>query len=163
MTSALAQRQMLRAELDSTLLSAIEQVFDEFAPGEEVIRIPRLEVQVPWSEASQSIKELAAIMQRELAVALRSTTHRYWGAGHDALTDREPDSSGAFSNEPHGTVYQPTEHRRELLLQYLKHGQLGWQAKSHQTADVLSWLTDEAERLANDQSEFVSDGYSYYL
>src|SRR5262245_47821776 len=61
---ALALRQRLREELTQTLQPVFERVFDEIAPGSEVIRLPRLEIHARVASLDELIEALPDLLRR---------------------------------------------------------------------------------------------------
>ncbi|HVY04703.1 MAG TPA: contractile injection system tape measure protein [Burkholderiales bacterium] len=65
---AFAWRAALRNDLDHRLLPAMSRAFDRIAPGDEIVRIPRLDLRLTVSSLDELAAQLAAGMERELAL-----------------------------------------------------------------------------------------------
>src|SRR6185436_14450295 len=70
-TEAFAVRQRLREELEGVLLAAFGKAFDQLAPGDEVIRIPRIELHLKVTSADQIPQHLPELIHRQLVEQLR--------------------------------------------------------------------------------------------
>ncbi len=181
-SSALAQRQALRTELESVLLPALERVFDRYASGDRVLRIPKLMLHVAadygtMAELARCIEEqLARCLEEQLARSIEEQFPRgiqeQLAAGSDGPMTRglekpvpvslgTPISSPAARHDvPPDTQpeSQPlvrhlsgSEHRRDLLIEYLRSGRISWQASTRETPALVDWLQAEAERLVAEQ------------
>ena len=62
--AAFALRARLRAELDQTLQPALTRVFDELAPGDEVVHLPRLEIHARVASVEELWRRCAAAFLR---------------------------------------------------------------------------------------------------
>lgn len=130
--AAFSQRQQLRNELDTVLGPAFERVFDAFAPGGEVLRIPRLTLQLQLGAGPHTAAELASLIEHSLPAALSA-------------------AAGAAPAQPGVQRLSAAEHHRALLVEYLASGRIGWEAGTPDTGSLLAWLTAEAEQLAAGQ------------
>ncbi|HEX6368218.1 MAG TPA: contractile injection system tape measure protein [Longimicrobium sp.] len=122
---AFALRGELRAAWEDTLLPALEQAFDQAAPDDRVIRIPRLELRLRLGSAGALAEELPRLIREaaavELAVLRRGGVPEVW----------EADAGGASS---------PEEDRRGTLLHYLRTGTLPWAASGAVVDEVARSL-----------------------
>ncbi len=171
--SAFAQRQMLRAELESAVLPALERVFDQYASGDRVLRIPKLMLHVA---DGGTVADLVRRIEEQLARCLEEQLARPL-EGQIVQHDEKPSASigaGEFTRlrdapilgpaQTHGEYRDPlpdvpsnvrsrsgSEHRREVLIEYLRSGRISWQADTRETPVLVEWLRGEAERLVAEQ------------
>ncbi|HEX2211493.1 MAG TPA: contractile injection system tape measure protein [Longimicrobium sp.] len=135
---AFALRGELRAAWEGALLPALEAAFDQAAPGDRVVRIPRLELRLRLGAANALAEELPRLVREaaavELAVARRG--------GIPSVGDTAGDGSTS-----------PAEDARATLLHYLRTGALPWSAaggSADKVADALQAAVREAGvRLVN--------------
>ncbi|MBC7854313.1 MAG: hypothetical protein IAF94_12845 [Pirellulaceae bacterium] len=138
-SAAFARRQALRDELESVLLPTLERVFDRYSSGDQVLRIPKLTLHVAADFGTDA--DLARRIEEQLHAAL-STLSRGSVARHDVSIDAPAHVRLDVQQ------LSVAEHRRELLVGYLRSGRIGWQATSQETAVLVEWLRAEAELLA---------------
>lgn len=140
--SAFAQRTALRDELESVLLPALERVFDQYSSGDQVLRIPKLTLHVATDFGTDA--DLVRRVEEQLHAAL-SPLARGPAVRHDMSND------APNSNRPDVQHLSAAEHRRDLLIGYLRSGRIGWQADSQETSVLAEWLRAEAELLVTEQ------------
>jgi hypothetical protein len=107
---AFAWRAALRGDLEDELLPAFGRAFDEAAPGEGVVHIPRLELRLRVASPG----ELGAALSEALSRELR------------ALPPAPPRPAALDWHE--------------LLLGYLENGALAWRAAHRDPADAVAQL-----------------------
>ncbi len=173
-SSALAQRQSLRTELESVLLPSLERVFDQYATGDQVLRIPKLTLHVTADYGTMT--DLARLVEEQLVRLIDEQIPRRMDRQlatvsdgpmalgvRDALPVRQHalafdrDSRQGISHDAH-SVSQPKaqqtsaqDHRRGVLIEYLRSGRIGWHTTAQETPALVEWLRDEAERLVVEQ------------
>lgn len=122
---AFALRQGVRAAWDDALLPALEAAFDQAAPGDAVVRIPRLELRLRLAAAADVRTELPRLIREaagvELALATRGGIPHVWAAAG-------------------GASVSPGDDRRATLLHYLRTGGLPWSAAGAPADDVAADL-----------------------
>ena len=106
---AFTLRARFRAELDQTLQPALSRIFDELAPGNEVLHLPRLEIHARVTSLEELADVLPDLVRRELGDRLRT-----------------PAPSGPSAST--GLVRRTSVERSRLeaLLHYLETGSLPW-------------------------------------
>ncbi len=107
---AFAARARLRAELENALLPEFERAFDAAAPGEAIVRIPRLALRLRVA----GIGELASALREALARELKLP--------------------------PAAPPRPPAVQWHELLLAYLESGVLAWHEAHRDAADATTQL-----------------------
>jgi hypothetical protein len=107
---AFAWRAALRAGLEDSILPAFGRAFDDAAPDEAVVRIPRLELRLRVANPDELGAALSEALSRELK----------------ALPPAPPRPAAADWHE--------------LLLGYLENGTLAWHAAHRDPADVVAPL-----------------------
>ncbi|HEX6912151.1 MAG TPA: contractile injection system tape measure protein [Longimicrobium sp.] len=126
---AFALRQGVRAAWDDVLLPALEAAFDQAAPGEGVVRIPRLELRLRLETAADVRTELPRLLREaagvELALATRGGIPDVWTAAG-------------------GAAVSPAAEGRSTLLHYLRTGGLPWSAAGGPVHDVAADLRASA-------------------
>ena len=148
-STAFAVRQELRSSLEGELLPAFERAFDDVVPDDQLLHIPslKLHLQLQLHEGSNLVAALATIIEAELRAALLKAIRPVVTSEDTRFT------SGVHSTTAASAAVQTwdtAEHRRAMLVEYLRTGQISWQAKTHETSSLLAWLQEEAEQLATD-------------
>lgn len=113
-SAAFAARARFRAEVED-LLPAFDDVFDAWAPGESVVRIPRLELKLRVA----SLDQLGHALTEALAEALR----------REAPPRQAPGPPASAASD-----------RRALLLRYLETGALDWHAAHAEAREIAALL-----------------------
>src|SRR5581483_8971002 len=119
---AFAVRKRLQEEWGS-LLPVFEPLFDAAAGGDEVIRIPKLELRVTVDAGANLLEATAEAISRQLPDRLRSV-----------LRPEGPDRKGPFRKEGAG------EERLGILRRYLFTGSLPWHAANAPAPETASML-----------------------
>lgn len=117
---AFALRQRFRHEWETVLLPAFEAAFDDFAPGDEVVRIPKIELRFKMDPGEPLPRDLVASIRAQLGERL-----------HELKTDPQARREAALSRTP------VARDRFEALLQYLRTGTVRWDA-AEPGADLLA-------------------------
>jgi hypothetical protein len=65
-----ALRPRLRDVVSEAVLPSLEQAFDELAPGDEIVHVPRLELRAAVSDVAELARVLPELVRRELAGAI---------------------------------------------------------------------------------------------
>ena len=131
---AFSTRMQLRAEMDS-LSSVFAEAFDAVAGDDEVLRIPRLSLEIALPAEGGVPGSFARLLHAELARALR---HR---------VPRESSSACARRITRAASV-------RQALLHYLATGRVPWHESDAVPGTVARALEEEARALASDPEAF---------
>lgn len=126
----------LRAEMDC-LLSIFEEAFDAVAANDEVVRIPRLTLEVKLPREASIAESFPPLLLEELGKALR----QWMQAGASAPDVRR---------------IARTASRREMLRHYLAHGRVQWHEPAGAPATLAAQMRAEARVLASDIAGFLS-------
>jgi len=149
-TEAFSWRMLLHEKGTDLLLPTLQQGFDEAAPGEQVLRIPRIELSVRVDTA----EDLAIALSGQVLDQLRNLLQQSL-PGDDAAGQTPPDKGDATGNGNFDT-----------LLHYLQTGMLPWQAANipalDQAAALSSACCDEWLRLL-DHLKSVREEASFYF
>lgn len=117
---AFALRGEVRAAWEGALLPALEAAFDQAAPDDRVVRIPRLELRLRLDRAEDLAAELPRLIREaagvELALARRGGVPAVWDADDTSVA--------------------PADDRRATLLHYLRTGTLPWAAAGGSAGDA---------------------------
>lgn len=119
---ALEVRRRLRDDLEAQLLPLMESVFDSFAPGDQVVHVPRLEVRIELDDVEQPLHER---LSDALTVALNHAT---------AATVSSPTATGGSSVVPRRSAAAVW---RDVVRAYLRDGTVPWHAIDGETAARL--------------------------
>lgn len=124
--AAFEARTRLRAAVEHELAQGFERAFDRAAPGEAVVRIPRLELRLRVASLEALAERLAEALDQALARELQSQS---------------------ITKAPQAAVY-----RREILLEYLDSGTLAWHAAQQEpqlaAAELRAFVVENLDAIA---------------
>jgi Contractile injection system tape measure protein len=126
--SAFALRTRLRRDLETVLAPAIEKAFDECDVGDEIVRIPRLQIHCRVQDLDELAWRLPALIREQIEAALALP----------ASDAPEPRRRSLAAEKRHG------------LLHYLRTGQLSWNESQLGSGPSVTLLQMEAGQLAQD-------------
>ena len=129
---AFAIRKELRSGLDTGLLPVFERAFDAFAAGDELVRIPRLSLELKLRPGEDFIAALTDALHHELSEVL-----------HEAVV-AHPGQSGALRLSLRTS-------RRQTLLRYLASGHIERHVDTGDADQLLPLLRTEAVAFANEE------------
>jgi len=129
--AAFALRQRLREEWQEMLLPAFETVFDQEVPGEEMIRLPRIELRLKVGAGEDTEALWPAAIHEQLLEQLREIlrTHR---VAQDKPTEWK--QSTARGN------------RFQSLLHYLQTGSVPWEAAGLPVTELVAELQETCRK-----------------
>ena len=128
---AFTLRNQFRERWEDVLLPVFETAFDEFSNEDEFIHIPRLEIKLKLDPGSELWEDLPQALYEELATQLRSI----------AAKRAEQPEDADFRSKVQGSM-----HNFKVLIHYLTHGNLPWQASSLQTGESLKTLKETIDQ-----------------
>ena len=128
---AFTLRNQFRERWEDALLPVFETAFDEFSNEDEFIHIPRLEIKLKLYPGSELWEGLPQALYEELATQLRSI----------AAKRAEQPEDADFRSKVQGSM-----HNFKVLIHYLTHGNLPWQASSLQTGESLQTLKETIDQ-----------------
>lgn len=128
---AFAIRERFRAQVDGELLQAFDRGFDALGVGDDVVRIPRLELEIRLRPDEGASDAIARIVAERVGEALRQ-----WAAQR--------------SGEMQVNRVAPPADRRRTLLHYLAHGQVEWHVGTEPPESLAQMLRDEAMALVRE-------------
>jgi hypothetical protein len=128
--AAFAIRQQLRTQLDSALLPAFERAFDALDIGNDVVRIPRLTIDLRLRPGEDVGTVLAYLLRERLGDILREAAISH------------PGQTGVHRLAAHAS-------RRQILLRYLATGHVTWHASGGDAESLSQALQTEALALAH--------------
>jgi hypothetical protein len=126
--AAFAIRSQLRATLDTLMLPAFERAFDKLGVGDEVVRIPRLTLNLKIRAGEDFGNALAQALRAELDEVLHE------------MVIAHPSQSDVIRQTAAGNA-------RQILLSYLAEGRLDWPAGVSDPAQAASELREQARCL----------------
>ncbi|HET7833886.1 MAG TPA: contractile injection system tape measure protein [Gallionella sp.] len=135
--AAFALRQQLHSQWETALLPAFEQAFNALGTGDEVVRIPRLELNLKLAPTEDFIGALTNELRTRLAEVLQ-----------EVVVDH-PGQAGVDRRSAYIT-------RRQTLLHYLATGQLEWHAHGADPESVARALHAEASQFSSDGQALVA-------
>ncbi len=124
---AFTLRNQFRERWEDALLPVFETAFNKFSNEDEFIHIPRLEIKLKLDPGSELWEDLPQALYEELATQLRSIA---------AKRAEQPEDADFRSK------VQESMHNFKVLIHYLAHGNLPWQASSLQTGESLQTLKE---------------------
>jgi hypothetical protein len=136
--AAFVLRQHLRQDWQEALLPAFEKVFDQEAPGEKVLRIPRIELTLRVGSDEKAGPSWSAVIHEQLVRQLREVLRTRHGV------EEEP------AEWKQSTAQQD---RFQNLLHYLSSGSLPWEAA---TISAVELAVDLEEICRERRSELVA-------
>jgi len=154
--AALAIRQQLRSQLDTALLPVFERAFDALAPGDEVLRIPRLTLEIKLYGGALNGDFITAVTQalpEVLSDKLDETLRDAALARSIPIQPRQIGPGKIQSGEAGAQHLSAPAHQRRTLLHYLSTGLLEWHEHcAWDDGTRLQVLREEAAALAGDTS-----------
>jgi hypothetical protein len=123
---AFALRQQLNEHWQETLLPVFEKVFTEFAPGEDILLIPKIEIKLKVAYGKEICENIAQELYHQLLNTLQNEVQTIKGTS-DNLTEK--------------ISIPAAQYRLEVLLYYLHNGDLPRQSGFR--TDVISTLLIE--------------------
>ena len=126
--AAFSLRQRLRDDWPDVLMSAFEKVFDEEAAGEELVRIPRIELTLKLTPAEQGGTSWSRLLHDQLFERLREILQARRG-----VREKSPARKGA-------SVRQDRQDQFQILLSYLRSGSVSWEAAGIPTKELTAEL-----------------------
>lgn len=127
---AFALRQRIRADWEESLLPTLSEVFDEVSPGDEVVRIAKLEVTL-------KVRSLDELPER-LPTALRLELPNRPAASSGTPSGASPPPSSVTASSA-GPTPAPAGPMADLLA-YLETGSLPWTLAGADQAALRVWL-----------------------
>ena len=124
---AFALDRRLRHDLEDVLLPALATGFDEVASGDDIVRLPKLELRVRIAGVDDVTAKLPGLLLREAAAQLRAIAGRTASPAESALSCRR---------------LSAREDRVELLTRYLETGSLPWQLTGGGETDIIADLQE---------------------
>jgi hypothetical protein len=150
----LALRKALRDQIDTTLLAAMERVFDKAGAQDKIIHVPKLHVRVRISGKDELAGELARGIEEELrtqlstmvATAGRASLALQTGSSGEGSTGRAGFAglAPAGMDASAGEMTASPQARARMLLHYLETGSLPWPLAQVDRAAAISELRDTA-------------------
>lgn len=135
---AFAWRKLLHDRGEDILLPALEKAFDEVTSGDEVLRIPRLELSIalgPGDDPAEKLPEMILNQIRDLLQHGQAVGEGLATPGAPGAPAKAPSVAGPFvddrSSDGKVTGWQQStlkEDRFVLLIRYLRTGSLPWHA-----------------------------------
>lgn len=110
-TEAFAVRRRLREEWEAVLLPAFEAAFNVLAPGDDVVRIPKIELRLKVAPGEHFPQHLAELIRLQLGERLSELEN-------DPMAKRETALKRSSARR----------HRFEALLCYLRTGSVPWES-----------------------------------
>ncbi len=120
--AAFEVRQQLRMHLDEVVLPAFERAFDALAVGDDIVRLPRLNIHLKIQHQEGQGEAFTTRLAQQLSESL-----------HVALQDMmiNPEQQGV-------SRLSVKAHQHQILLEYLRTGRVEYsQPESHTIADLL--------------------------
>ena len=146
-------RERARADWQGGMLTTFEEVFDEAATGEEVLRIPRIELRVRLNPQEATTISWPSAIREQVLAQLREWVGSYRTAATNQL---EPQRDAVQSFGSSGELLGASSVSYEwlhTLLHYLSTGSIDW-GVSHIGADEL--VTELREISQERRSEVLS-------
>ncbi len=148
---AFAIQQSLRLHWEDSLLAAFERAFDEVAPGDEVIHLARLELDLSVSSEADFAAERPVLLDRQLGARLRAAIDGVYTP---------------YASRPRTTT--PQQEQYETLLGYLRTGVLQWSEADRAFEVVQAELRETCRRelqtlAAIARTERISEGFLFRL
>ncbi|MCX6221504.1 MAG: contractile injection system tape measure protein [Bacteroidia bacterium] len=136
---AFAIRKELRQEWDGRLLPIFDKAFSEYASNDEIVHIPKIEINLKVSYGKELWDEIADGLYQQLSELLRS---------------ENPNIAEGSGNNPEPTAITLKQHRFELLLYYLENGVLpGYSA--FQRDDMVAVLPEAIQENRQQLLEYI--------
>jgi hypothetical protein len=129
--AAFAIRRQLRSELDTVLQPVFEQAFEMLGAGDDMVRIPRLSLELKLRSGEDFVLALSEVLRDSLNEAL-----------HEAVIAR-PEQAGVQRVPSRAS-------RRRTLMYYLASGQIEWHTRTGDAESIAHVLQAEADVLAGD-------------
>jgi hypothetical protein len=136
---AFALRQQLNERWQGTLLPVFDKVFTEFASGDDIILIPKIEIILKVTHGKEIWENVAQELYQQLSNALRNESRTV---------------KGSSDNDTERITIPAAQYRLEVLLYYLHHGDLPRQS-GFQTEVVSTILIATVQEHWQKLAEYV--------
>lgn len=164
-TEAFAVRQRLREAWEGALCRAFEEAFDELASGDEVIRIPKIELRLKVASADRIPGQLPELIHQQLVEQLQELRNKAsWRRDGFAEDVERADGAAPGRSSPRrgeGAAWKKSSVRQdrfERLLHYVRTGLVRWEASHLSTGDFASELKETCREYATElRDEMLHD------
>ena len=124
---AFSIRKQIRERLGDTLEPVFNRTFDELSDKDQIIRIPRLELKLKVNNDAELWENLPQALYEQLTIQLQNVVNK----GLDSQIAEFLTVNSIVSDQLH---------RFEILIHYLNHGDLPWQASQLSVNESLEEL-----------------------